>query len=261
MANAKKRRATRTASLAEVREVAQERSAELSAAQATVTPATGHMDANTKLDLILSRLGDIDGRVTGFTDLLATVKQQVMSLVEAERVERVKEIGELKGQVEALTRNQRAQNLVLRGLPESDTQSPLQQARALLESVLPGFQASSLDTAMRLGKRGASTSRLLLLRFATRSARAEALQASRALRAQSIYFDTDLTPNQQAIRREMKPTWDALKAEPASLLEGRGPQVLRGRPGQDSSVPSPAISKLLSTATQPCASLSSLSAP
>ena len=145
---------------------------------------------------------------------LEDTKKEHSAQLEAQRVTHAAELDYLKTQLEGLARQQRANNLVLRGLPEAESAaSPLiSRVRSLISNAAPGFNPHTLDTATRLGRTASSMGpRPVLLRFSSRSARGQALQAAKQLRSQRMYFDSDLTPGQQGVRREMKPTWDALK--------------------------------------------------
>ena len=156
----------------------------------------------------------------GLTDLrdelsrqLTEQNERIAAGFEAAQSERMRDNETLTNRMERLERQQRCNNLVLKGFGSEATsrEAILQECRQLILAEVPAFDVTGLERAVPMGQPSQQQQRSIMLRFVSVSARGSALRACKGVRARRIYLDTDLTADQQNKRRQQKAQWDELK--------------------------------------------------
>ena len=143
--------------------------------------------------------------------------QQEISRLRSEMEAQDNVVAQLQRAFEDRERQDRANNLVIYGLPEETERQVEDTVAALFPT--GSNTPMTIREARRLGKpredRGAARPRPVLVRFQTLAAKHAALKLSKDLRGRKVYLDTDLTPSQRDTRRMKQDRFQELKSHGA----------------------------------------------
>ena len=195
------------------------------------SPSRGSCSSRSTVGDLRPLLQQVQNTLSSFTE---TVNQNLVELrqelreerearnrveeeLRAERDAHRDQIKALQDAIEAMQRAQKANNMIMFGVPEGPG-TPRHQVESLFSPSSSTLTANILEVR-RLGRASvsgtASTNprpRPMLVRFASLDAKHQAFRDSKRLRQEHrITLDDDLTPNQRANRDRLRPQFQELK--------------------------------------------------
>lgn len=156
-------------------------------------------DVNKSEERFISKLSEMDNKLTETQNELKSVKKQVGSLEESNQM--------LQRQIESLEHRMRRNNLIIHNLPTvlntANDENPVNTVLSLLQNkAFPCIPTEAdIDLCYRIGK--GEEPRPLFVSFTSHKYKAELMKNVRRLKGSGIGFNDDLSPAQQAVRRDL----------------------------------------------------------
>ena len=126
-------------------------------------------------------------------------------------------IATLETETDNLQQYSRRNSLRISGIPESDTEDPVEKSLTLINETMkvkPKIELSDVDRIHRVGAKSANKSRPMLIKFSTYLARKRVMAARKSLNRTQVFLNEDLT------RRRSNICWKARQMKKDGRIQG-----------------------------------------